>query len=639
MSIASSVASVASMHVLLVEDSDEDARVLDALLQESGYSTARAGSLADAIAMLRTERFDVILLDLGLPDSESDATLERLRKVTTTVPIVVLTGRADEDAALAAVAAGAQDYLTKGATDGATLLRAIRYAHERHVADERLRVSQERFRVLIENGADGVALLDADGRFRYASPAITRILGWDVEELLSRRVYDIVHEDDRAEARQSFDAVLRGELPFQLTQRRYLCKDGNTRVIEVTRSNRLDDPTVGAVVVNFRDVTDRQRMMAALDALRRQYELILDSIADGVHGISLDGRIVFANRVAEQLLGWGVDELIGRPAHETMHHSRREGTPLPRIDCAIHATLTDGVTRHVREEVFWRRDGSSLLVDYTVAPMRDAEQRMVGSVVTFRDVTRQKQLEAQVDQARRVTSLGRVAASVAHEFNNVLMSIQPYAEAIQYLGRGNDKLKRPVEKILAAMKSGQRLTTQILRFTNPADPTFECLDLQQWLRELSDEAQHLLQNHALQFDVERSFVVRADTMQLQQVLTNLIVNARDASPPGAPVTIGVACAADVPFIAPHVPDPQSFVALYVKDRGIGIAPEIADQIFEPLFTTKRRGGTGLGLSVAHQIVTRHQGKILVDTAPGTGTTFYIVLPHFTAAHQTRGALA
>ncbi|HEX2836274.1 MAG TPA: PAS domain S-box protein [Thermoanaerobaculia bacterium] len=630
MPFVSPAVSVALMRVLLVEDSNEDARALEALLEESGYVTDRARSLAQAMALLRTERFDVILLDLGLPDSESDLTLERLRGVTTTIPIVVLTGRADEEAALAAVAAGAQDYLTKGATDGATLLRAIRYARERHVADERLRVSEERFRVLIENGADGVALLDADGRFRYSSPAITRILGWDAKELQSRRVFDIVHEDDRAEAHQSFDAVLRGALRFQLTQRRYLCKDGGTRVIEVTRANRLDDPTVGAVVVNFRDVTDRQRITAALDALRRQYELILDSIADGVHGISLDGRIVFANRVAEQLLGWGVDELIGRPAHETMHHSRREGTPLARVDCAIHATLTDGVTRHVREEVFWRRDGSPLLVDYTVAPMRDAEQRMLGGVITFRDVTRQKQLEAQVDQARRVTSLGRVAASVAHEFNNVLMSIQPYAEAIQHLGRGNEKLNRPVGKILAAMKSGQRLTTQILRFTNPADPVFECLDLQQWLRELSDEAQHLLQDRALQFEVERSFIVRADAMQLQQVLMNLIVNARDASSPGSPVTIGVECAADVPFVVPHVPDPQSSVALYVRDRGAGIAPEIADQIFEPLFTTKRRGGTGLGLSVAHQIVTRHQGKILVDTAPGAGTTFYIVLPHFTA---------
>lgn len=614
------------MRVLLVEDSALDASALQNLLHESGFAARRVSSLANAIAALHDEPADVVLLDLGLPDSAGQTTLQRLLEVTPAIPIVVMTGSADEDTAVAAVAAGAQDYLTKGSTDGRALVRAIRYARERHLSEERLRASEERFRVLIENSCDGIALLDATGTVRYSSPGVTAILGWKVEEFKSHSVFDFVHEDDREEARQSFEALLRGEMRYQFSQRRYLCKDGSTRILEVTRSNRLDDSCVNAIVTNYRDVTDRRRAADALHALRRQYESMLSSIADGVHAIGLDGRIVFENPAAAAMLGWKNDELIGSSAHETMHHSRRDGSPLPEADCPIMTTLSDGVVRHVSEDVFWRSDGSMLLVDYNVAPMLDATQQIAGAVITFRDITRQKQLEEQVEQARRVTSLGRVAASVAHEFNNVLMSMQPFAELIRRHTQTNEKLTTPVDRIFGAVKQGKRLTEQILRFTNPAEPVMERIDLGQWLRDFSDEAKNLLQNRPLAIEVPQSLIVRADAMQLQQIMNNLVANARDASSHQSPVTIGVAHASDFPFLMQRLPDARSFITLYVRDAGSGIPSEIVEQIFEPLFTTKRRGGTGLGLAVAQHIVTRHGGKILVDSLEESGSTFHVVLP-------------
>jgi two-component system cell cycle sensor histidine kinase/response regulator CckA len=616
----------AAMRVLLVEDSDADASALQSLLHESGFASNRVSSLRKAITALQDEPADVVLLDLGLPDSTGQATLQRLREATREVPIVVLTGTADEDAAVAAVAAGAQDYLTKGSTDGRALVRAIRYARERHLADECLRASEERFRVLIENSCDGIALLDEAGTIRYSSPGVTAILGWEVHEFQSRSVFDFVHEEDRDEARRSFEALIRGEMRYQFTHRRYVCKDGSTRIIEVTRSNRLDDSCVGAIVANYRDVTDRRRAADALHSLRRQYESILDSIADGVHGIGLDGRVVFENPAAARMLGWKKDEMIGRAAHETMHHSRPDGGALSPADCPILATLSDGIVRHVAEDAFWRSDGTLLRVDYNVAPMLDAAQQIIGAVVTFRDITRQKQLEEQVEQARRVTSLGRVAASVAHEFNNVLMSMQPFAEIIRRQTQTNEKVTTSLEKIFGALKRGKRLTEQILRFTNPAEPVIDRIDLEQWLRDFLDEAKNLLQSRPLTLDAPKPLIARADVMQLQQIMTNLLANARDASASSSPVTIGLMHASDVPFLVQRLQDPRSFVTLYVRDAGSGIAPEIQEQIFEPLFTTKPRGGTGLGLAVAQQIVTRHGGKILVDSVEGSGSTFHVVLP-------------
>jgi len=614
------------MRVLLVEDSDSEALALQKLLEATQWSVHRVSTLREAIDAVRERPVEMILLDLGLPDSDAPTTLVRLREATRAIPIVVLTGLADDDAAISAVSAGAQDFLVKGAVDGATLMRALRHARERWDAEERVRASEERFRALVENSADGVTLLDVTGTVLYASPAVTRVLGWEATEIESRSVFDLVHEEEREEARQSFKEVLLGQMRQQLTHRRYLCKDGGTRLLEITRSNRLDDPAVGAIVANFRDVTDRHRADAALDALRRQYELILSSIAEGVHGVGLDGRILFANPAVERILGWEIHELIGKHAHATMHHSTREGESAPMEQCAIFRTLRDGVVRHGESDVFWRRDGSLLLVDYTVAPMRDQEQKIVGAVVTFRDVTRQKHLEEQVEQAQRVTSLGRVAASVAHEFNNVLMAVQPFAEVIRRHAEGNDTIMRPVEKIFGAVKQGQRLTSQILRFTNPAEPALDRVDLARWMTELGDEVTGLLYGRTLAFDVRQPLFARADVMQLQQVMTNMILNARDASSPESTVTIGVTRAEDVPFLAQRLPSARTFVSLFVRDEGSGIPPDVIEHIFEPLFTTKRRGGTGLGLAVAHQIVARHGGRILVDTIAGEGTTFHIVLP-------------
>jgi PAS domain S-box-containing protein len=613
------------MRVLLVEDSDADAGALQSLLYEYGFTVTRVARLSNAIATLRSQHIDVILLDLGLPDSKGTKTLERTLDATRSIPVVVLTGCADEDVAVDAVAAGAQDYLMKGATDGRTLFRALRYACERHRAEERIRVSEERYRALVENSADGIALLDRRGTILYTSPAVTRILGWSVEEFEGQDVFRFVHEDDRTDARASHAAVVAGELRRQSAVRRYLCRDGSWRHLEVTRANRLDDPAVGAIVVNYRDVTERIHADELLDALRRRYELIVNSIADGVHGIDRDGNILFENPASVSLLGWGPGVLVGRSAHDIVHHSTRDGRPMERHECAIEATLEDGQVRHLPEEVFWRKDGSMMLVEYTVAPMLDGNGDIVGAAVTFRDISRERYLEEQVEQGRRVASLGRVTASVAHEFNNVLMGIQPFAELIRRDAAPESRTSRAAEKILGAAKRAARLTTQLLRYTQPAEPAMDTIDLGHWVNEFRDEAQNLLWDRTLAVSTEPSLLVRADSMQLQQIIANLVLNARDATIPGDVVTLGVARAHDIPFVAKKLANGTGFVTLFVQDSGKGIAPSDMDRIFEPMFTTKRKG-TGLGLAVAQQIVTQHGGKILVDTTEGEGATFHIVLP-------------
>jgi len=615
------------LRILLVEDTPLDARLIRTILRPPSFEVTYVERLSDALAVLRSAQIDVVLLDLNLPDSRGAETLDSVLEQAQDIAIIVITGDGDEHAALAAVALGAQDYLIKGEASAETIVRSVRYAYERSRADERLRISEERFRALVENGSDGIALGDREGNVLYSSPAITRILGYSVEEFIGTNFLTLLHPDDVAEGRERYAAVLANRFrPTYQRDLRYRHRDGTWRYLEVLRVNRLDDPAVGAIVANFRDVTERREALETADQLRRRYESLLNSIADGVHGLNPSGNITFQNAAAAAMLGWEGADLIGEPAHETLHHSPDHASPHGRTDCPILATLADGVVRQVSDDVFWRRDGTPLHVDYIAAPKLDSEGRTKGVVVAFRDITKQREMQRQIEQSRRVSCLGRVAASVAHEFNNVLMGIQPFAEILKQTLADDTARQKPVRYILDGVKRGRLISQQILRFASPAEPRLAPLDLAQWMRHFSEEARPALGDRELAVMPAESLIVRADAEQLSQVMLNLVTNARDACATDATITIGASAAETIPFLRKRLDEPQRFAVVFVRDHGQGIRPEVLDQIFEPLFTTKKYGGTGLGLAVVHQIISEHGGKVVVESEPGLGSTFYIALP-------------
>jgi len=522
---------------------------------------------------------------------------------------------------------GAQDYLIKGIASGDTIVRSIRYAFERVRAEEDRRRSEARFRALVENSSDGIVLMDAQGNVHYSSPAINRILGYSVEEFIGINVFTLMHPDDVLEGRRRLMTILNNQAALAaMPDLRYRHSDGSWRSLEVLRTNRLDDPAVRAIVVNFRDVTERNNALVTAERLQRRYELILNSIADGVAELNANGIVTFENAAAASMLGWKPHDLIGRNAHQAFHHSRSDGSRLAEEDCPLIATLRDGEVRQVSDDVFWRNDGTCFTVEYVAAPKIDRQGEMLGVVVAFRDVTERREMQRQVDQAIRVTSLGRVAASVAHEFNNVLMSIQPFVEILQRQIGNDAPNSKALRYIRDGVKRGRMVSNQILRFANPAEPRLMTLDAGEWMRTFSEEAHVTLHEYRVEVGPAESLIVKADAEQLSQVMLNLVGNARDASPAGSAIAVGAVQADAVPFLRERVPDAHRFAAMFVRDRGSGIAAEVLEHIFEPLFTTKRNGGTGLGLTVVQQIISEHGGEVIVESAAGAGSTFYIVLP-------------
>ena len=619
----------AAVHVLLLEDTEIEAQVVESVLRQYSFSVHRASRLADALIALRSQEFDLILSDLGLPDSNGLATLEALRQQAPAIPIVVMTGRADESTALRAVAAGAQDYLVKGSTDANALVRAIRYAVERGRAAEEISISEARMRTILEGALDAVVTINQEGLILRWNRSAEEIFGRLRSEVLGRPMAElIIPERFRAKHHRAMRAFFdRGDASSigKRVEWVALRRDGSEFPIEV-RITAEGDSSGMTFTAFISDITERVASQAALDQLRRRYELILDSICDGVHGVDLEGNFIFENPAAAAILGWKHTELLGLPAHQTTHHSRADGSPRPISECAMHATLADGCARTSADDVFWRKDGSPVRVDYTSAPMVDEQGRITGAVVTFRDISKQKQMEQQIEQAARVASLGRVSASVAHEFNNLLMSLSPFAEALRRKAQEDPSLEKPVRHVINAVRRGQRLTDEILRFTNPAEPRLEPVELSALIRELSDEARGVLGERKVELELDPNLETRADADQLAQVLLNLVTNARDATKRCGVVTIGAAPALELPFVRDQLAEPERFVAFYVRDNGTGISADARQHIFEPFFTSGKRNGMGLGLASAFRIVTSHGGRIFCESEEGRGTTFYVVLP-------------
>jgi PAS domain S-box-containing protein len=265
---------------------------------------------------------------------------------------------------------------------------------ERERSGEVLRESERRFREMLENIELLAMTLDKDGRVTFCNDYLLRVTGWKWEEVIGVDWFSKFIPDANVEVKKVFfETIKAGETPIHYDNP-IKTRTGELREI-VWNNTMLRDIAgniVGVASVG-EDVTDRRRAEEALGSLRRQHELILQSVGEGIHGIGLDGKIIFENAAAARLLGRPVKDLIGKPAHETIHHSHQSGAAYPKEECPIYQTLRDGVVRHRSEEFFWRTDGSSFPIDYVSAPLRDEHGEIAGVVVTFRDITERKEAE------------------------------------------------------------------------------------------------------------------------------------------------------------------------------------------------------------------------------------------------------
>jgi diguanylate cyclase (GGDEF)-like protein/PAS domain S-box-containing protein len=313
-------------------------------------------------------------------------------------------------------------------------------------------------RSVVENSSETVTIVDPDGTLRYANPAWERVLGYHPDEAVgTMNMLDHVHPEDLTHVLEETEkALAEGGITTNKAEYRFRHKDGSWRWMESVGTYLLDDPEVGGVVVTSRDVTQRKEAEEAKGRLARRNQLILDSAGEGICGLDREGRTTFVNRMAASLTGYEPEELIGRFQHDLVHHSCPDGTPYPREECPIYATLADAEVRQVDDEVFWRKGGTSFPVEYTSTPILE-DGEVAGAVVTFTDVTEPKEARVALKeseeryriQSRELSLLHHVCSALAQEldlptvFYKVVETIAEtygYTQVSAYLLEGEDLL-------------------------------------------------------------------------------------------------------------------------------------------------------------------------------------------------------
>jgi len=320
---------------------------------------------------------------------------------------------------------------------------------EQKRSDQALRESEEKYRTILENIEDGYYEVDIAGNLTFFNDAMCKILSYSRAELMGMNNREYCDQENSRKLYETFNRVHRTGESAHGFDWQVIRKDGGVRHVEASVS-LIKDPSGRSA--GFRgivhDITERKRAEKAMSDLRRELELTMNSMEEGVHRVDLQGNIVFENPAAARMLGWEVAELLGKRGHLTMHHTRPDGTPYPKEECPIYATFRDGISRRVSDELFWRQDGTSFPVEYSTAPVRNDRNEIVAAVVTFRDITERKRTEEELEESRQWLAAVYDSSRdgiIVEESERIVYVNESYAHLFGY--EPNELMGQPVQLV------------------------------------------------------------------------------------------------------------------------------------------------------------------------------------------------
>lgn len=481
--------------------------------------------------------------------------------------------------------------------------------------------NEERFRALIENSSDGIALLDRDGAVRYTGPSTARILGYVNEDFTGRMGFDFIHPEDRANVENAFRELTATPRRIALLQFRLRNRSGKWLWIETIANNLLDEPNIEAVVLNYRDISDRKHMEEAFRKSEIEYRNLFDRANDAIFIFEPHGELILeANEKACSLYGFTKDEIIGMSLKNLTKDVQRG-------EFEIRELLRHESSRNF-ETVHFNKKGEPMEMLVNSSVVEYAGRTAIMSII--RDITELRKLEHQLRQAQKMESIGTLAGGIAHDFNNILSIILGYVSLIKRGKLEGEKFEEGIETITKAAQRGAMLVKQILTFARKADVIFESVKVNELLTDLVKLLSETFPK-TITFDLRLNPdlpTIVADANQLHQVFLNLCVNARDALSEAGTISMQTEMI-DGLTLQERFPEARQseYIHVRVSDTGSGMDEQTRQKVFEPFFTTKGQGqGTGLGLAVVYGIVNNHHGFIDLDSRLGKGTTFHLYFP-------------
>jgi len=503
------------------------------------------------------------------------------------------------------------------------------YTIYQHLLIHRIRkelvAREELFHLISENAADMIAIVDMDGKRIFNSLSYQKVLGYSPEELQASSAFEQIHPDDRARVESAAEDARRSGVGKTL-EYRLRHKNGNWLVLESTSSVTHDanGQPEKLVIVN-RNVTERKRAEEALRRSEADFRSVVEHAPYGIYRASVTGRFLQVNPALQKMLGYELEE------------------ELLRRDLATEIFRHDGEYRRLVEllsrteeikdmEMEWKKqDETPITVRCSGRRVNDENGAPAYFEVFAEDVTEKRVLERQLRTAQKMEAIGRLSGGIAHDFNNHLGVIIGYSRVLKRQLGGNSALCEHAMEIEKAGERAASLTKQLLAFSRQQVLTPAVLSLNALASDMERMLPRLLGEDievSLELDPELGSV-KADQGQIEQVIMNLAVNARDAMPDGGKLKVQTANAVLDQMYTRNHPGSKAgdYVMLAVTDTGTGMDAGTLAHMFEPFFTTKERGkGTGLGLATVYGIVKQSNGYIWVESSLGKGSSFQIYLP-------------
>lgn len=624
------------LDILLIEDSEAHAELVRRTLVDHSSRITTLSTVAEARDWLKGNSPDIVLSDLQLPDGSAISLLEDYPHGVPW-PVVVMTGHGDESVAVSSMRAGAVDYVVKSPESIRQMPRTIERAlrewgrmleHKR--TQQALLASEERLRLAMEATSDGLWDWDLGSDEIYWSARSYTMLGYHPQQFtVGFAVWqELMHPEDRVTVVDSIWRQVRLQGTFSL-EYRMKTQSGDWRWVN-GRGKPVSTDSSGHIhrmVGTHVDIHERVLSEQRLNESKKRYELLFEQAKDMVFVADANtGILLEMNSMAERVLGWSREELLGRSCLLLHPEHVRE------FYRDVFLKAAEGGLSSVDVMELLAKDGhcvpSELAASSILLP---SGQRVVQGV--FRDVSERLQLEAQLRQAQKMEAIGQLAGGVAHDFNNVLAAIMLQISMLQGDRRIPSEIHSTLNLVETSAKRAAELTRQLLLFGRRQPAKMSPVDLDQLVSNHLRMLRRLI-GESIQLEFSPGSValwVNADAGMIEQVLMNLVVNARDAMPRGGRIDISLGS------VARELPDsrqatkgqisPGTYACLSVTDSGEGIPREVKKRLFEPFFTTKPQGkGTGLGLATAYSILKTHQGWIEVDSEERKGACFRVFIP-------------
>jgi PAS domain S-box-containing protein len=623
--------------ILFVDDDLDLLDIVRLIIHRAGYNYIPAQSGEEGLEVLLRDRPDLIILDYMMPNLNGYEFLKQMvqnpkYRSVRDLPVIMLTAKSEDEVERDELfEMGLSAFLVKpfgnhellNVIDNVFILHKLRLKNKE--LERKVKRTEYKYQDLIENASDLIFTLDTTARFVFINRRLSTVTGADRNEWINRSFFDFVIPEDCEHAKANFQNTLNGR--SSIFEVRVNHNSGQCIYLSTTINPMFEKGQVVGCVGIARNITKRIQLEQEIIDLKNFNESIIQSIGSGLITLDLNHKITSFNYSAEEVLGYASEEVIGKSIEEIFPTEECKRL-LPNFNDPKQALLN-------REMQLTAKDGTPVYIGFTVTPRMDNQNRRVGTIISFRDITQIKHMQAEVLRMDRLASMGVLASGIAHEIRNPLAGIKTIAQTLEEEIEPNDSRREYLSRIVRQVNRMDDLLKTVFSYAKPRQPKRKFHRLQEIVQEVVALLDNQIRGQSVKFHQNYHHelpLLFVDFYQIQQVVLNLFLNALDAMPEGGELkleaspkftTIQPVDRRGRPF--PVTNKSALYVEVKVSDTGAGIKPEDLPSIFNPFFTTKPQG-SGLGISIVYRILTEHGGDIKVDSVLDKGTTFNLLLP-------------